>query len=399
MTDENDGGKPLQTVVIRLLTSALAGCEFTLTAARTLFLVADSEQLKQLAELDNHDEDKIYIPVASGGVNFELDLLPDAASSCRVILRELKEGKTTERVILSQQVMTVGALTLAMRYEDECWDKAILAYPPVVEKNIITQLKKSPQRWPLMIITTLVIIGLVMLCYYALDNQGAKISEVSALLGVAPGKYQLVVGNDKVIYVFAKDSADKDWAEQALVRTPIRGTVRLVNIQQEQQRLQYWLNQHWPELPFHRITLTSPARPVITLSRQRSELLSQKKLVTLLKGQLPYVEQVTVEQMDDAVLVSKAEEGLKKIALPYVKVAHTHSISLQIQGDIEDGELQQAKFFIQDFYRTWGDQYIRFSTELKKDWLKGKSFKYGERGYIKVSPSHWYFPKPLSTKE
>ena len=46
-------------------------------------------------------------------------------------------------------------------------------------------------------------------------------------------------------------------------------------------------------------------------------------------------------------------------------------------------------------YLQWGDRYVHFAIELKDDWMKGKSFQYGADGYIKMTPSSWYFPKPL----
>ncbi|WP_306461289.1 PrgH/EprH family type III secretion apparatus protein, partial [Pseudomonas fluorescens] len=47
------------------------------------------------------------------------------------------------------------------------------------------------------------------------------------------------------------------------------------------------------------------------------------------------------------------------------------------------------------FNQQWGERYVHFAIELKDDWLKGKSFQYGPQGYVKMTPSSWYFPKPL----
>ena len=87
--------------------------------------------------------------------------------------------------------------------------------------------------------------------------------------------------------------------------------------------------------------------------------------------------------------------GLARQALPFRRHNHPDSVTFVIEGSLDDGELQRARQFVDGYYRQWGSRYVQFATELKDDWLKGKSFKYGNQGYVKMETGHWYFPKPL----
>jgi len=81
--------------------------------------------------------------------------------------------------------------------------------------------------------------------------------------------------------------------------------------------------------------------------------------------------------------------------LPYHRSAQANSITFTVQGALADTELQAVRDYVSGFYRQWGDRYVHFEIELHDDWLKGKSFQYGPQGYIKMTPSSWYFPKPI----
>ena len=79
------------------------------------------------------------------------------------------------------------------------------------------------------------------------------------------------------------------------------------------------------------------------------------------------------------------------MGVPYKKSVHVSSITLAIDGQLADGELQKLRTFVGNFYRQWGSNYIHFSVEMADDVRKGKSFEYGGGGYLKQAASHWDF--------
>ncbi len=225
-------------------------------------------------------------------------------------------------------------------------------------------------------------------------------TEISLLLGKERDKYDYVRGNDDVIYIFAKEKSDKDWAQQALMRTPPATAYRVVYVPKEEAQIRSWLQENWPGVKFHRVKLEQPKEPQLLLSDERGGQIQQQQALSLaLKKRLSYVDKIVFKRIHDDLVVTEAEQGLKKVSVNYSKLSHRDSVSFVIQGALDDNELQRVKSFVQHFEEIWGDQYIQFSIELRKNWLNGKSFKYGEQGYIKVSPYHWYFPKPLSIIE
>jgi len=121
----------------------------------------------------------------------------------------------------------------------------------------------------------------------------------------------------------------------------------------------------------------------------------QRELETLLKNATPYAKAFVVRSADDRDLTRRAEQGLARLAVPYERQDKDASVTFTVQGSLQDTELSAVRDFVNEFYQLWGDRYVHFAVELKDDWLKGKSFQYGPKGYIKMTPSSWYFPKPL----
>ena len=63
---------PLQPCVLRILNGPLQGCEFPLGEPRTLFIVAPLDLLGREAHSISVPEDAIFIPLDTGGCNFEV---------------------------------------------------------------------------------------------------------------------------------------------------------------------------------------------------------------------------------------------------------------------------------------------------------------------------------------
>lgn len=389
------------SIVVRLLNGVMQGCEFTLTTGTTLFIVADAQSIRQQT-LEEVDQDStIFIPMEMGGINFNITVGGQASGQPQVVLNEIQDQGANALFLTSNQIVNVGSLKLAMRYQDDCWSDGVLEQPSAVKKVDISKIiEHKPRLW---IVGGLVFVAILLgvLVYGYFTSQQRQMSEISLLLGKQQTGYSYILGQDHTTYIFAGNNADKNWAQQALIRTPPSSKVKVLDVLSEEARLRRWLEENWPAVKFQRVRLTQPKQPQLTLSSERGILTPQQQqaLTKAVKQYLPYAERIIFSTISDRLVMDEAEQGLKKIAVPYSKINHQGSVTFVIQGTIDDNQLERVKYFVKSFEKGWGSHYIQFSIDLKNDWLKGKSFKYGNQGYVKVSPYHWYFPKPLITEE
>jgi len=92
-------------------------------------------------------------------------------------------------------------------------------------------------------------------------------------------------------------------------------------------------------------------------------------------------------------LDGQAKAGLERLGVAYERSGSSDSVNYAIQGNLTDIDLTRLHAFTSGFYRDFGMRYVIFSVVLKDDVLKGKSFKYGDSGYVKMAPQHWFFPQ------
>jgi hypothetical protein len=163
--------------------------------------------------------------------------------------------------------------------------------------------------------------------------------------------------------------------------------------------LERWENDHPGELPDNEraFAIAVKGKGSEAASRQRNvfDTAVQQGLEQALLSEIPYARQVRIAFADDRLAARHAEEGLARLGIDYRRLDKRDSITLSVQGALQDSELLAVRDYVNEYYRLWGDRYVHFAVELKDDWLKGLSFQYGPSGYVKTTPSSWYFPKPL----
>ncbi|PMY35941.1 PrgH/EprH family type III secretion apparatus protein [Pseudomonas sp. GW456-L14] len=383
---------PATHCVLRVFNGPLQGCEFVLTQRRSLFVVGSEAKFCSIEHPLTVPEDAIYIPLECGGCNFEV-LLGDGCSGG--VVRVLSNEGAVERPVPFQSLESVCGLLIALRPFGEAWRDELLVPTPVapVHSGSARVPGTAPQRVAVGAALVLVV-GLAVLGWYA--SRPNPVSSVETLIAGGNNSMAVVYGRDRTVYVFADSERDAGWGRQVLVRNGYLAT-QVLTTYDERGRLEDLVSSMAPQLAYHRLDLSDPVVPRLLISRQRSLLTPelQRRLESALSAAAPYAQEVKIVRSNDDELVRLAEQGLQRLALPFTRHRHADSVTFTVEGSLEDAELQALSGFVADFGRQWGERYVHFAIELKDDWLKGKSFQYGPQGYIKMTPSSWYFPKPL----
>ncbi|AJQ46105.1 MULTISPECIES: PrgH/EprH family type III secretion apparatus protein [Pseudomonas] len=379
--------------VLRVFNGPLQGCEFDLAQERTLFVVGSEAKFCSIEHPLSVPEDAIYIPLECGGRNFEV-LLGDTERSGRV-LRILADEGVVERLIPFQSLENVAELLIAVRPFDEAWRSELLVQgPTVLAEPEPARVPSTVSRRVAVGAVLAIMAGLAMFGWYA--SRPTPVSSVEALIAGGNNSMVVVYGRDQAIYVFAGSERDAGWGRQVLVRNGYSAT-QVMTIYDERRRLESLVSSIAPQLAYHRMDLSDPVNPRLLISRQRSLLTPdlQSRLESALGAVAPYAHEIEIVQADDDELIHLAEHGLQRLALRFTRHAQADGVTFTVEGALEDAELQALGDFVAEFGRQWGERYVHFAFKLEDDWLKGKSFRYGPQGYIKMTPSSWYFPKSL----
>ena len=387
-----------EPIVVLLLNGHLKGCEFTLLEGTTRFIVSDEETLRQQALEKTPRDTTIFVPVDSGGINFEIILSGEAAKVRHNPLGKPGSSEGDINTLIPNKITYVGSLALAIRDQNATWDDDVTNFmlEEKTHNNSHGKSQKKKNNYTLALATVLLfIIAACTAAYQYFINEEKKITEISAVLGLRKNDYTYYRGGDNTVYVFSYNNEDKNWAQQAFMRTTTSSVVKVTDILSEEDRLSRWLKFSWPDVKLLRVKLIQARQLDLVLSKERGGLSPQQQqsLMADIKKRFFYIERINVSTLSDRFVMNEAEQGIKKIAVPYTKIKNHESITFSIQGDIDDSQLERVKSCVQNFGHRWGEGYIQFVIELKKDWLADKSYKYGSEGYVKMSSSHWYFPK------
>ncbi|POF42111.1 type III secretion system protein PrgH [Pseudomonas laurylsulfativorans] len=378
-----------QPCVLRILNGALQGCEFPLGESTTLFVVGAVELLGEGVLTASVPADAIFVPLASGGCNFEV--LAGQVTPQGLPLRVLDESMEIRHCAFHTRVQ-IGGLQIALRPEEQPWAPELLGLQPDATSEAAAVVWwRAP--WSGWVASGLALAALVTAVGVWSVPGPTPETDVRALITGASDEAKVLSGRDHAIYVFVASERDAGWSRQVLVRhNTLSGKVLVMD--QERRRLEHLLVDHDPQLAWHSIDLKEPSVPRLLLSAQRNLLTPQKqaKLLDALLSAAPYAQNITVQMQDDSLLVDLAQEGLQRLSLAFSRIEHEDSVTFAVAGNLQDSELANARRYIDSFYRQWGDRYVHFTVELKDDLLKDKSFQTGPQGYIKMTTSSWHFP-------
>ena len=384
---------PAIQCVLRVFNGPLQGCEFNLAQYVNFFLVGPEARFCAVEHVPSVPQDAVYIPLDAGGCNFEVLLDDNAHSGCQ--LRVFGPLGVEERTLAFQALENIEGLQIAVRPADESWlPELLLPITPAPHVPDSGRVPGSRNQQLGVGLALLLALGGAVFAWQV--SRPSPVSSVEALIRGADAEMTVLYGRDRAVYVFADTERQAGWGRQVLVRNGYSAT-QLLTPYGERARLEALLLEQEPRLAFHRIDLADPAQPRLLVSAQRNVLTPQDQLrvQALLRDAAPYARDVLIVSSDDGLLARQAEQGLQRLALPFTRQANDDSVTYRVEGSLADVELQALTSYVTRFNQQWGDRYVNFAIELKDDWLKGKSFQYGPQGYIKMTPSSWYFPKPL----
>ena len=385
-----------EKIVIRILTGVLQGCEFSLRPGKTLFIVTNEDNINTQYNGTLLPENTIYIPSTNSSFNFEV-ILKSNDKKIIVLLRQLSDGNITEIDFQENEATSISGLKIAWRkLKNQFTNEIMMGESVGVEynttgKNTITKNKSKIY----ILFSVAVFIAIASFISIYMSGAERKLADLSKVLNDNNGTYTILNGKDNYLYIISPDNRSAEWATQSIVRSPNSYPVKITTIEKEKMQMANTIKSHLPTIKFHRVLLNNPEEPIIELSAERNELNNdfKSRLEDSVKSSFPYVSKVNVKNQNDEYVINLASQGLKKLALEFSKTDHGSSITFVITGKLTDSELERAKEFINQFYHIWGKEYIEFVLDLRTDHLEGKSTKFGTKGYVKMTPSHWYFPQ------
>ncbi len=390
------GSETNNNIIIRLLNSTLRGCEFNLTTGGTIFLITDDTELKCHHQGNILPENMIFIPAP--GENFSFEIHIDEGPAPAIQLKDFSSEKQEERARTTNKIESVGCLKFALRYANECFSEEIrhfqLAEPVRSEPRVI-QSKRPKVFRGLAVAALLGCFAMGALFYMTAEKR--QISTLASLLNTQMGHYDIIPGKNGVMYVVASDARGMVWAQQTLAKSAVQSEVKVISRATASEEFLLWFAAKYPGLVLHRFSFSSIKQPLLELSKERTKLSTKahEEIISASKNAFPWLDSLRISFASDALVSSVAEQGLRKIAVPYTRVNNKRSITFIVQGSLDDSEFERLRQFVDGYNTSWNGEYVQFAIEVKDDWLKGKSFKYGSRGYVKLSPGHWYFPKSL----
>ncbi|PXX53999.1 type III secretion system protein PrgH/EprH [Pseudomonas sp. LAMO17WK12:I10] len=381
------------SVVLKILNGPMQGCEFFLERPRTLFVVGSEAMFCVAERLATVPEDAIYIPLEREGFNFEV-LLGDQVE-LTYDLRLFSGEEVQEKTCEFQTIQEAGGLRISVKLASEEWAQVLdLSPSPVKQYAIQSSWFDRSWRYVFAGVALLLMLGSIWLGNRLLQPNAE--STVETLIAGSNSTMTVLRGRDGLVYALANSERDANWGRQVLVRNGYAAT-QVLTTSQERMRLEKVLDELEPQLAFHYLDFSDPASPRLLVSNQRTLLTLD--LRTRLESELlkatPYASAFYVQGSDDEEFELKAEQGLKRLGIPFMLQRNTDSVNFSVAGSFDDTELYALTDYIERFQQQWGARYVYFSVELKDDWLKGKSFQYGSQSYIKMTPASWYFPPPM----
>jgi len=390
--------------VFKVLSGALNGIEFTLGKQDYFVCVGDAKGQQQNL---NFAERTLYLPSTESSNNFILNLggQPDEGKfEVTICYPSHQETRNLD----FNNVCEIEGVYFAIRPENTEWSeqvkKGVLPTPALITDSVIISPQadtayEQPRNWK--VILSVIVLLTVMTAGTAVGWKylhsrptfsALASTQFEQLVGERAG-YIVEVGSDDINYLFASTVQQAEWAHQAIIRKKLTDTWRVVTPQSEETRIAALLDRH--NIAFFAVRFLDPGEPTLLLSSTRNKtddatLAHIRQIMTLA---LPYARNVNILLYSDDDVLDKAQQGLRALGFEYQTIKSDTGVTLSSGMPSVDVHLSEFSRYVSQFYRTWGQRYIHFSADMRDDFLKDKSYKYGDDGFITMSKSHWLFNK------
>ncbi|HHV1261725.1 TPA: PrgH/EprH family type III secretion apparatus protein [Escherichia coli] len=379
----------LESYAIRLLSGPLNGCEYEILNGRVLVIVGNDVSLGRSDSFSELPENTIVIPYGELTGSFEVIITTDP--DLLVTIRELTAQEPEDRTLTLNQQIEVLGLKFAVKVKNEVWQYSI---PGIVENNITSTKQHFFRSTLFKYVTLFILFAIIFIAFYIVNaNNDPQLRHIDKILVNKNRNYEILYGRDHVIYINTNSLDEAVWVKQALEKNQLGKPVRVINPDDESIRIFSWLADNFPDLQYFKLQLLDASNPRLTVSKQRNAI-TQQLIDNLIKGLLqtmPYASNISIAVLDDNVLESQAIETLSAIGLSYEKYKTANNVYFNIIGTLSDSELNKINNYVDEYYKQWGKQYVRFNVNLKNQDTNNSSFSYGDNRFEKSQGSKWTF--------
>ncbi|EPA9971877.1 PrgH/EprH family type III secretion apparatus protein [Escherichia coli] len=379
----------LESYAIRLLSGPLNGCEYEILNGRVLVIVGNDVSLGRSDSFSELPENTIVIPYGELTGSFEVIITTDP--DLLVTIRELTAQEPEDRTLTLNQQIEVLGLKFAVKVKNEVWQYSI---PGIVENNITSTKQHFFRSTLFKYVTLFILFAIIFIAFYIVNaNNDPQLRHIDKILVNKNRNYEILYGRDHVIYINTNSLDEAVWVKQALEKNQPGKPVRVINPDDESIRIFSWLADNFPDLQYFKLQLLDASNPRLTVSKQRNAI-TQQLIDNLIKGLLqtmPYASNISIAVLDDNVLESQAIETLSAIGLSYEKYKTANNVYFNIIGTLSDSELNKINNYVDEYYKQWGKQYVRFNVNLKNQDTNNSSFSYGDNRFEKSQGSKWTF--------
>ena len=379
----------LESYAIRLLSGPLNGCEYEILNGRLLVIIGNDVSLGRSDSFSELPENTIVIPYGELTGSFEVIITTDP--DLVVTIRELTAQEPEDRTLTLNQQIEVLGLKFAVKEKNEVWQYSL---PGIIENNIISTEQRFFSSKLFKYVMLFFLFAIIFISFYIVNaSNDPQLRHIDKILVNKNRNYEILYGRDHVIYINTNSLDEAVWVKQALEKNQPGKPVRVINPDDESIRIFSWLADNFPDLQYFKLQLLDASNPRLTVSKQRNAM-TQQLIDNLIKGLLqtmPYASNISIAVLDDNVLESQAIETLSAIGLSYEKYKTANNVYFNIIGTLSDSELNKINNYVDEYYKQWGKQYVRFNVNLKNQDTNNSSFSYGDNRFEKSQGSKWTF--------
>lgn len=412
-----------RTFNFRILFGPLFGTDLLIAGAEVFFYVGDNtienaanageSTPAQASHALAHANNTLYIPYRADQPNFRLRIGKTSGNGNDTQDREPSLGSTGDGDFevdflhpdtsetqsgTFNAVCRHGDIAFAIKREDEAWSETVLTYAQAASSNTIVALRDSasgtrgawlPKVLAVCSVTLLIgggaVLGLRVLRHHT-DAQ--RVANISELLAPAPAPNVILNGASGEVYVLSASQDGAEWDRQVLLKAAPPERVQVATLDGERQRLESSLDKAGAD--FITVRLANPARPTLVVRANVSPE-SRDAAVHEVQRAAPYAAQVQVTYANVETMLREARNGLDKVGVPYRQIARPNGTTFQVADSLGDEELSAVRNLIVSYGQKWGARCVNFKVELRTDWLKDKSYREGQNGYVLLQRNTWYF--------